>query len=93
VEFEWDEDKRLANIEKHQIDFDDLDQLFDGRPLYEFDTGRFGEARTSSTGEYDGRLVTAIWTWRGPKRRLISVRRARDAEERAHRQLYGGGAS
>lgn len=93
MEFEWDEEKRLANIAKHQIDFDELDQLFDGRPLYEFDTDRFGEARTSSTGELDGRLVTAIWTWRAGKRRLISVRRARDAEERAHRQLYSGRAS
>ena len=34
VEFEWDEDKSLANLEKHGIDFLNARQLFDGRPLY-----------------------------------------------------------
>ena len=87
---EWDDDKRLINLAKHEIDFTRADILFDGRPLYEKDSSRFGEDRFSSTGILEGQFVTAIWTRRGAKRRLISVRRARDAEERAHRQLHGG---
>jgi uncharacterized DUF497 family protein len=31
-EFEWDEIKRLSNIEKLGIDFEDTIEVFDGRP-------------------------------------------------------------
>ncbi len=31
--FEWDETKRQRNIEKHEVDFLDAVQLFDGRPV------------------------------------------------------------
>ena len=30
MRFEWDEAKRLANIEKHGIDFADVPPMFDG---------------------------------------------------------------
>lgn len=93
MEFEWDEEKRLANIDKHGIDFSRAGLLFDGRPLYDFRSDRFGEERFTTTAMLDGEFVTAAWTWRGTKRRLISVRRARHAEERAHRQLHGGRTS
>ena len=29
VDFEWDEDKRLANLRKHGIDFVDIPSFFD----------------------------------------------------------------
>jgi len=32
--FEWDENKRLANLAKHHIDFRDTQQVFDG-PVFE----------------------------------------------------------
>ena len=88
VDFDWDEDKRLANLAKHRIDFVRAQRLFDGQRLYEKPSDRFGEVRFSSTGSLDGRLVTVAWTWRGTTRRLISVRRARNAEERAYRELH-----
>ena len=31
MDFEWDEAKRLSNLEKHQIDFLAMRLLFDGR--------------------------------------------------------------
>ncbi|MDP9354285.1 MAG: BrnT family toxin [Chloroflexota bacterium] len=43
-----------------------------------------------TTGELDGRFSTVVWTWRGEVIRLISARRARDAEQRAHRSLHSG---
>ena len=92
MEFEWDEEKRLANIAKHGIDFQRARFLFDGRSLYDQKSDRFGEERVTSTGLLDGEFITAVWTQRGVKRRLISVRRARHAEERAHRELHGGRA-
>jgi len=33
MEFEWDEAKRLSNLEKHRIDFADVEAIFDGRPV------------------------------------------------------------
>ncbi len=30
IDFEWDEDKRLANLRKHGIDFVDIPPVFDG---------------------------------------------------------------
>ena len=30
MKFEWDEDKRLANIKNHEIDFIDVLEVFDG---------------------------------------------------------------
>ncbi len=35
IEFEWDEAKRLSNIQKHALDFQDAIILFDYRPLFE----------------------------------------------------------
>ena len=37
--FEWDEAKRLANIEKHGIDFDDANEMFDGHVVETEDFG------------------------------------------------------
>jgi uncharacterized DUF497 family protein len=44
-EFEWDEDKRLTNVTKHQIDFADARALFDGRPVVVAYTRVEGELR------------------------------------------------
>lgn len=89
VEFEWDEEKRLSNIEKHGLDFDGADVFFDGRPVYISTSRRDDEVRFVSTGIYLERFITVIWTPRGEKVRIISMRRARDAEKRAYRQLHG----
>jgi uncharacterized DUF497 family protein len=35
MSFEWDEDKRLVNLEKHEIDFNRAILLFDGRDVIE----------------------------------------------------------
>jgi len=41
-EFEWDEDKRHVNIDKHGSDFRDAQQLFDGSPILGPDDSRTG---------------------------------------------------
>lgn len=60
--FEWDEDKRLSNIDKHGIDFRDMRRLFDGRPVYTVSTPRDDEQRFATTGIVDARFFTVIWT-------------------------------
>lgn len=89
MEFEWDEDKRAANIDRHGIDFFTASLFFDGRPVVTRASPRDGEDRWMSTGRIDQRCITVVWTWREGRIRLISARKARHGEEKAHRDLHG----
>jgi uncharacterized DUF497 family protein len=89
MDFEWDEAKRLSNLEKHKIDFADAEAIFDGRPVVTGTSVRGDEKRFITTGMIDSYFYTVVWMWRDEKIRLISVRRSRDGEKRAYRQLYG----
>ena len=87
--FEWDEAKRIAVLADRGLDFRDADQLFDGRPINHVPSPRNQEIRYASTAENRGKFYTVVWTWREANQRLITFRRAHDAEERAYRQIYG----
>jgi uncharacterized protein len=89
VDYEWDNEKRDANLAKHGIDFRDAVDLFDGRPLFTYRSSRHGEERYVSVGRISERFVAAVWVPRDEKLRIISMRSARDAEERAYRALFG----
>jgi uncharacterized DUF497 family protein len=88
-EFQWDERKRLANLAKHKLDFFDAQPLFDGRDVLTNASAEHEEQRFTTTGTVDGRFYTVVWTLRGETIRLISFRRARNAEKRAYRNSYG----
>ena len=90
MKFEWDDAKRQSNLAKHGVDFLAAAALFDGRPVVTGVGRHPDEPRFLTTGELDGRFYTAVWTWRGDAVRLISIRRARDAEQRAYRSRHGG---
>jgi uncharacterized DUF497 family protein len=89
--FEWDENKRLSNLDKHGLDFRDAWMVFDGRPFVEIPSAFEMEMRFLRTGISSGRIVTVVWTARNEKRRVISFRSARDDEKRAYRELHGRG--
>jgi uncharacterized DUF497 family protein len=86
---EWDEAKRLKNIQRRGLDFEDADLMFDGRPVTTAASRRNSEDRFVSTAEIDGKLYTIVWTWRGENQRIISFRRASYGEERTYRQIFG----
>ncbi len=88
VEFEWDKAKRLSNFEKHNLDFMAIRDMFDGRPLLTMEVLRLEECRMVSTGLFEDRYCTVVWTARGSVIRIISARRPRDNERRAHRALH-----
>ncbi len=92
MEFEWNEAKRQRNLAKHDIDFLDVRHLFDGRALVTLRSPYPDEERYLTTGIIHGRFVTAVWTRRDSMIRIISARRARDAETRRYRALHGGRA-
>lgn len=87
--FEWDENKRQANIEKQGIDFADLESIF-SRPIIEcVDTRQnYGEIRVILVGTLDNIVFVVVYTWRGSIRRIISARRANDRERRTYYQSH-----
>ena len=85
LDFEWDESKRLSNLQKHGIDFIRACQIFDGLTV-EFEDNRYdyGEDRFIAIGETQGVILTVVFTYREDLIRLISARPA----TRYERNLY-----
>jgi uncharacterized protein len=79
--FEWDENKRAINRERHKLDPVDGAALFEGRPVIMRASPRGSEIRFVSVGLIGIQFYAVIWTERDGATRLISFRRARDAEE------------
>ncbi|MGB8684642.1 MAG: BrnT family toxin [Candidatus Binatus sp.] len=89
MDFEWDENKRTMNLRVHGLDLMDATRLFDGRPVYAYPSPRHGEERFVTVGWLAGKFFAVVWTERSKAIRLISFRRARDAEERKYFALFG----
>ena len=84
MEFEWDEDKRRSNLEKHGVDFTDAALVLADAPLILEDARRdYGEQRCLALGELHGLLFVVAFTLRDGAFRIISARRA-NARERRH---------
>lgn len=78
--FEFDSDKSAANLAKHGIDFETAQQLWqDDRKVFG-PTVSPDEERWMLVARLEGKLWSAVYTWRGDAIRLISVRRSRTYE-------------
>jgi len=80
MKLEYDEAKRLANIDKHGIDFKDCVAAFADRRSFEIRSDRDGEQRCMLIGAMNERIIAVIFTIRGDAIRIISARRAREKE-------------
>ncbi len=89
MEFEWNEAKRIANIDKHHLDFADADLLFGGQHFVGLAKTIEAERRWMATGTIDDVHVTAVDTMREEKIRLISLRKARNGERNRFQKLFG----
>lgn len=88
AEFEWDQDKALANVEKHGIAFEEaVEAFFD--PFYQHgDASRNTEEREFVIGySLSQQLLLVIFLERGERTRIISARHA----TRLERTLYETG--
>ena len=84
MEFEYDPAKSYSNAEKHGIDFEQAKALWDD-PHRLSVPGRYSkELRFALIAEWNGKVWFAVYTFRGTKVRLISVRRARDDERESY---------
>lgn len=81
MQYEWDEQKRLANFIRHKIDFADAVN-FEWDTAIETLDDRFdyGEERWVALGFIDGRLYVMVYAFRSPNIRIISLRKANKRE-------------
>ena len=91
MNFEWDEHKRLSNLEKHGLDFLDVWAVFEEAHMVVPSTQATGEERLLAVGLLEGRFVTVVYTLLGEAIRIISFRRARHEERRKYQDLHGSG--
>ena len=82
--WDWDEDKRQATLLLRGLDFALIYRLDLASAQIDPDDRRdYGEVRFKATGVIDGRLFIAVFTPRGERLRLISLRKANVREKRA----------
>ncbi|PSN16170.1 hypothetical protein C7293_03890 [filamentous cyanobacterium CCT1] len=88
MEFEWDERKNEANVDKHGFDFADADRIFDLPLLVDPDErDDYGEDRWIGIGLLDGRVIVVVFTEPADNTiRIISLRKALSHERRRYEQ-------
>jgi uncharacterized protein len=86
--YEWDENKRLQNFEKHGYDLADGQLVYESPGKITVASHRPHEQRWLDIAEVGGELVTLTlaYTLRGDAVRCISLRQA----SRKERSLYDG---
>lgn len=83
MEIEYDDDKRALTLAHRGLDFRDAPRLFTGTSVTLCDDRRdYGELRWLTYGWIDGRAVALVWTQRGQRRRIISMRHMHEEEAR-----------
>lgn len=87
--FEYDPIKSASNKDKHGIDFEEAQALWDDDDMVTGEARFVGELRYVITGKVGDRAWTAVYTLRDDRVRLISVRRARDDEVRRYEDDNG----
>ena len=81
--FEWDPGKRQANVAKHGVDFSAVTAFDWETALVNAVTGR-DEPRWVAIGHIGRRLHVVVYAKRGPRRRVISLRKANSREVRRY---------
>ncbi len=83
IEFEWDETKNRANIEKHGFSLEDGAELIrTGEYQYAKFSPRRGENRWIAIGLHEEDWIAVVFTMRKNVYRIISVRKAKKHEKR-----------
>ena len=86
---EWDDKKRLLNLEKHNIDFADVIQLFKNPYLIKEDKRKdYGEKRWITLGIIKNGIVVVVFTHRKQDIRIISARKANKIERRIYHEKF-----
>ena len=90
MKIEYDPAKRHDTFTHRGLDMALAGEVFDG-PVFEFadERGSYGEPRFITAGLLNGRLVILVWTPRGAARRIISMRKANEREQKTYQPRLG----
>ena len=88
LEFEWDEQKEISNLQKHGVAFADAVSAVADDPLARTIPAEFpGEERFVTIGtDLLGRTLVVVYVWRGNRVRMVSARKATRRERRAYEE-------
>ncbi len=93
MQYEWNENKRLANLERHNVDFTAaIDFEWDTALETIDDRQDYGEVRWVTIGFISKKLHVMVYIIRGSKIRIISLRKAKKREsnyyEKEHKKYF-----
>ena len=80
MEFEFDPAKSASNLEKHGIDFDKIQAIWQDMMRVEIPARTTDEPRWLVVGQMDGKHWSVVVTYRDSQIRIISARRSRKEE-------------
>lgn len=81
MDYEWDNAKASANVDKHGVRFEEAEAFEWDAALIEPDARRdYGEPRFTALGPIGNRLYVMAYTLRGGAIRIISLRKANRRE-------------
>lgn len=88
MDVEWDEAKRLRNLEDHGVDFMDAALIFlDAVVEAEDKRTAYGEQRFRALGRTADNYFMVAYTWRGSVRRIISAWKVDDDGQRRYKAI------
>ena len=86
--FEWDEEKRKSNLQKHGFDFADVEQIFNSEHFTISDERfDYGEIRYVTLGFINARIIYIAYSETEDVRIIITARKATKNEQR---KFYNG---
>ncbi|MDR5900449.1 BrnT family toxin [Halomonas vilamensis] len=86
-EIEYDLRKQQDTLQHRGLDFNDAPDVFAGKTLSMVDDRQnYGEERIITVGKLTGKVTVIVWTQRGKKRRIISMRYANERERQQYEQ-------
>jgi uncharacterized protein len=90
IKFEWDSAKNIANIRKHNIDFNDAIEIFLHSVVSDIDTKEnYGEERWISIGQMQNLIIVIVYVeYVNDIIQIISVRKATKCEKNYYEETY-----
>ena len=88
AEFEWDEQKAISNLRKHDVAFADAVSAVedDALALTIPDDSSEGDRFVTIGTDLSGRTLVVVYVWRGNRVRIVSARKATPRERRAYEE-------
>jgi uncharacterized protein len=85
MSIEFDPGKRELTLQHRGLDMADAGEIFAGNTItIKDDRKDYGEKRYFTIGSLKGRMVVMVWTPRGAARRIISLRKANEREQKTY---------